>query len=175
MRLTPIEKPGNILLKIAFYFSKKQFGKVLMVFKTIYARSTPVLKVTIKILQTENKLSIPKQLRHFIRYYTSHLNECPFCSDINSYTISKENEEIQEWKAFMNFRKSDKFSEKEKALLAYLEEVNLTKNASDEVFTELKNNFTEKEIIEITWLNATENYFNLMAKPLHIASDGLSK
>lgn len=31
----------------------------------------------------------------------------------------------------------------------------------------------EPEVVEITWINATENYFNLMAKPLGLASDAL--
>ena len=86
----------------------------------------------------------------------------------------KENMELQQWKEFMNFRNSDMFSNKEKALLAYLEEVNFTKTATDETFNELKKNFSEKEIVEITWLNATENYYNLMAKPLGLTSDELT-
>jgi len=30
-----------------------------------------------------------------------------------------------------------------------------------------------KEVIEITWVNASENYFNLMAKPMGLESDDL--
>ncbi|HYG14202.1 MAG TPA: hypothetical protein VEC12_00510 [Bacteroidia bacterium] len=73
----------------------------------------------------------------------------------------------------MSFRTSNRFTEKEKALLAYLEEINLTKSATDETFSALKKHYTEKEIVEITWVNATENYFNLMAKPLGLQSDRL--
>jgi alkylhydroperoxidase family enzyme len=58
-------------------------------------------------------------------------------------------------------------------LLAYLEEVNFTKSATDETFAGLKKHYSEKEIVEITWLNATENYYNLLAKPLGLTSDEL--
>jgi len=37
----------------------------------------------------------------------------------------------------------------------------------------LKRTFGKKEIVEITWINATENYYNLLAKPLGLSSDNL--
>jgi len=58
-------------------------------------------------------------------------------------------------------------------LLAYLEEINTTKNVSEYTFDQLQCYFSEKEIVEITWMNATEAYFNLMAKPLGLESDEL--
>ena len=33
---------------------------------------------------------------------------------------------------------------------------------------------SEKQIVEVTWLNAISNYFNLMAVPLQLESDGLT-
>ena len=173
MRLTAIEKPKGLLLKLAYYLSKKQFGKVLAALKFIYSRSTPIMMASFKIIKTEKKLSLPEQTRLFIRYYTSHLNDCPFCSNAIEYGVAKKNLEFQQWKEFMNFRNSPKFSDKEKVLLAYLEEINLTRSTTDETFAQLKNHFSDKEIVELTWINATENYFNLMAKPLGLKSDEL--
>ena len=173
MRLTAIETPNSLFLKIVFYLSKRKFGKVLSPLKYIYARSTPILKVSFKVASAENKLSISKELRRLIRYYTSHLNDCPFCSNLNDFAVAKENIQLKEWKEYSNFRNNDRFSDKEKALLAYLEEVNLTKSVGDQAFETLKRYFSEKEIVEITWVNATENYFNLMAKPLGLTSDEL--
>lgn len=173
MRLTPIEHPDQLILKIAYYLSKKQFGKVIAPLRYIYSRSVPALMTSVKIYKSENKLSLPKETRLLIRYYTSHLNDCPFCSNTADFMLQKENLELQQWKEFMNFRNSAQFSAKEKSLLAYLEEINFTKSVTDETFTDLKNHYSEKEIVEITWLNATENYYNLMAKPLGLTSDEL--
>jgi len=36
----------------------------------------------------------------------------------------------------------------------------------------LRRHFNEREIVEITWLNALENYYNLINLPLEIESDG---
>jgi alkylhydroperoxidase family enzyme len=172
-RLTPIEKPTSLLLKIAYYMSRKQFEKVIAPLRYIYSRSIPALMTSMKIYKSENKLSLPKETKLFIRYYTSHLNDCPFCSDSAEFMAHKDNVALQQWKEFMNFRNSNKFSKKEKALLSYLEEVNFTKTATEQTFNELRKYYSEKEVVEITWLNATENYYNLMAKPLGLHSDEL--
>jgi alkylhydroperoxidase family enzyme len=174
MRLTAIEKPKNLYLIAAFRYSKWKFGRVLAPLKYIYARSIPILKVSFRIAAAEKKLHLPASFRHMIRYYTSHLNECSFCSDLSEHLARKNNQELEAWQEFSNFRKSDKFSKQQKALLAYLEEINFTKTASEESFKALKEHFSEQEIVEITWLNASENYFNLMAKPLGLKADGLS-
>jgi len=173
MRLTAIEHPKPLLLKIAYYLSKKQFGKVIAPLRYIYSRSIPAMMTSMKIYKSENKLSLPKETRLLIRYFTSHLNDCSFCSNTAEFMTQKEHLELKQWKEFMNFRNSNSFNAKEKSLLAYLEEVNFTKSATDDTFTELKRHYSEKEIIEITWLNATENYYNLMAKPLGLTSDDL--
>ncbi|GAA4314622.1 hypothetical protein [Compostibacter hankyongensis] len=173
MRLTSVEKPGTLFLKIAYYLSRRRFGKPLAALRIIYARFPPALKVALRILRTEKQLVLPRRLQLFIRYYTSHLNDCPFCSNAIDYAVARENEAFQEWKEFLDFRNSSRFSEKEKALLTYLEEVNFSKTATEETFSALKRHFSEREIVELTWINATENYFNLMAKPLGLSSDQL--
>lgn len=38
----------------------------------------------------------------------------------------------------------------------------------------MRERFNETEIVEITWLNAAENYFNLQAAVLGIGSDRLA-
>jgi hypothetical protein len=173
MRLRPIENPKSLILKIAYFMSKKQFGKVIAPLRYIYSRSIPALRTSISIYRSENKLCLSKQTKLFIRYYTSHLNDCPFCSNSAEFMIQKESLELQQWKEFLNFRNSNTFSDKEKSLLAYLEEVNFTKNATDATFNDLTKYYSEKEVVEITWLNASENYYNLMAKPLGLSSDEL--
>ena len=78
-------------------------------------------------------------------------------------------------KEVLHFEESDRFSDREKALLSYVKEVTLTKNSSDTVFDRLRQYFSDKEIVEITWVNASENYFNLLAKPMGLDSDNLKE
>ena len=73
----------------------------------------------------------------------------------------------------MNFRNSATYSAKEKAVLNYVEQISATKMATQDAFNELKHFFNDKEIVEITWVCASENYFNMQAKPLGFTSDQL--
>lgn len=150
------------------------FGKVISPMRYFYARSTPVFWTTMRIFRSEKKLSIPPSIRTLIRYYTAHYNDCPFCADISQAEAARESVELKAWTETLNFRESNRFTPAEKALLAYLEEVNGTLSCSDTVFAELKQHFSDKEIVEITWLNATEQYYNHMARPLGLQSDGLA-
>lgn len=47
------------------------------------------------------------------------------------------------------------------------------KRVADATFETLRKHFSEPEIVEITWLNAVHNYYNLINVPLEIDSDGL--
>lgn len=65
------------------------------------------------------------------------------------------------------------FDEEERAALAYAEEATRNKKVKDETFAELQKHFSKREIVEITFLNALENYYNLINLPLEIHSDNL--
>lgn len=173
MRLTAIERPKGLILKLFYWISKRQYGKVLVVLKVIYARSKPVLFASMKILATDNKLSLPKETRIMIRYFTSHLNNCAFCANAMRYQAHKAGINRAKLKEVLQFEASEHFSDKEKAVLAYVKEVTINKTTTDDVFQNLQRFYTGQEIIEITWVNASENYFNLMAKPMGLESDDL--
>ncbi|MEE8388272.1 MAG: hypothetical protein V3R65_06840 [Acidiferrobacterales bacterium] len=67
------------------------------------------------------------------------------------------------------------FSVRERAALVYIEAANKDKRVSDEIFTELKKHYTDVEIVELTRVNAAENYYNSLMIPLGIGSDGLCR
>jgi alkylhydroperoxidase family enzyme len=174
MRLVPITAPKPLSIKIAYFVSRKLFGKVLSAINVIYARCPPILSVATKIVSVEKKLSLDKRTRLLIRNFVSQLNDCKFCSNTIAYLSQKDRDlELQQIKELLNYRESDLYTPREKALLAYLEEVTYTKVANDETFNALKAYFKEREIVEATWICATENYYNLMAKPLGLTSDEL--
>ena len=172
MRLSD-KTPSSLLVKLASLISKRRFGKVIAPLRRIYSRRPVLLGVVMKIEAANKKLSLPQELKLLLRTYVSSLNECSFCSDLNLYESRKGNIEKEKLRDLLNFRTNNTYPEKEKAMLAYCEEVTLSKTCTDECFNELRKHFTEEEIIEITWLNAIENYYNYQAKPLGLISDGL--
>jgi len=80
---------------------------------------------------------------------------------------------LEKFDALPEYRTSPLFSERERAALDYVEEATRNKRVSDATFEALRRHFNDRAIVELTWLNALENYYNLINLPLGIGSDGL--
>lgn len=171
-RLAPIENPKSIKLKLAYWFTKKKLGKVITPMKVVQSRMPDTLSLSQKLMSTEENLSLPDELVFYIKSYVATLNGCTFCIDI-AKAAAEDNVEIQKYEQLLNYESSDVFNDSEKAALRYVEQATQQKEVADEVFENLREHFTETEIVEITWLNAMENYYNLINKPLQIGSDNL--
>ena len=172
MRLEPIEKPRGLLLRIAYWLSRRQLGGVMSPLKVIYARVPKLAWTSVVIARTAEKgLSLEPDLRLLITTQSSLLNGCTFCADLHMAQAVQARIGLEKFKALPVFETHPLFSERERAVLAYTAEVTLRRSASDVVFETLRKHCSEQEIVEITWLNAVGNFFNLMAVPLQLESD----
>jgi len=176
MRLEPIEHPSNVLLRIAGWITKRQFGKVITPLKVIYSRKLPLLFIANKIYQFQEKsVSLEPSLRFLITTLVSRLNGCQFCNDISlAQTVQRK---LGSEKFFALGDEIDinshAFTPKEKAVINFVNEYFEKRSVSDETFNKLREYFDENQIIEIVAINACEHYFNALAIPLGIESDGL--
>jgi len=176
MRLEPIEKPENFMLRIGYRMMKKQFGKVLTPLKIIYSRKPALMFVAQKIDNVSNKkISFEPSFRLLIQTFASMMNGCHFCHDFRQTQAIKRQLGVEKFQALGEYRTSDLFDRRERAALAYIEEVTKKKCVTEEIFSELKKNFTDVEIVELTWLNAAESYYNSLMIPLGIESDDLQQ
>jgi len=176
MRLEPIEKPNNLMLWMGYRMMEREYGKVLTPLKIIYARKPSLMFIAQRIDKTANKnISFEAPFRLLIQVFASMTNGCSFCYDFRQTQATKRHLGSEKFKALGNYGRSEIFSQRERAALAYVEQVVNDKRVSEETFAELKNQFTETEIIELTWLIAAENYYNTLMIPLGIESDDLCK
>lgn len=174
MRLQPIENPRSPLLRLGFWMSRRRFGKVLTVLKVIYARKPRLAMIAGMIASTlENHLTLEPELRFLLSVHVARLNGCSFCADLNQAAAVQARMGRDRFLALDEYRTSPLFSESERAALAYVEEATRTRKVSDTTFAALRAHFDETQVVEITWLNAAENYFNLQAGVLGVGSDGL--
>ena len=174
MRLEPIEKPKNLMLKMGYHMMRREFGKVLTPLKIIYARKPSLMFVSQRIDKTANKnISFEAPFRLLVQVFASMTNGCSFCHDFRQTQAIKLHIGSEKFQALGNYGTSELFSTRERAALAYVEQALNDKRVTDETFSELKNQFTEMEIIELTWLIAAENYYNTLMIPLGIKSDSL--
>ena len=82
---------------------------------------------------------------------------------------------MEKFRALGSYRTSDLFSDAERAALDYCGEITRERAVSDATFETLRKHFDERQIVELTWVNAVGNFFNLLAVPLGIESDGLAE
>lgn len=172
--IPPLEKPAGLLMRIVYALSKKQFGKVLSAFKVIYARKPGLAVLALGIGNVQRKLSIEPDLRALIQVTAARLNGCRFCEDILLALAYQRQIGRERFAELHDFRASSVFSDREKAALALAEEATLRRKVSEETWERVKRHFTGTQIVELVWLNASENYFNLQAAVLGIESDGIS-
>lgn len=173
-RIAPIEHPKKIKLKLAYWYSKRTMGKVITPLKVVQTRMPKTLSMSQKIMSVQDHLSLSDDLAFYIKSYVATLNGCSFCIDI-AKAEAQDHVEIEKYEQLLNYESAAVFDDAEKAALQYVEQATLEKEVGDDVFNELRAHFNDKEIVEITWLNAAENYFNLINKPLHISSDELCR
>src|SRR5262249_46371168 len=87
--LSSIEKPPGLLMKLVYYFTRRQFGKVLTPLKVHSARLPLSFGLFYaKISRLDKKLTLNPETTLLIREQVSRINICLFCMDIaRSFTI----------------------------------------------------------------------------------------
>ena len=172
--LPPIEKPKGLMMKLAYYFTRRQFGKVLTPLKVHSAR-LPIGfgQFYAKISQLDKKLQLSPETVMLIREHVARINVCLFCIDIGrSFTIKASMNQAK-FDALEQYRTSPLFSDAERAALDYVTELTKTKSVSPDTFSRMRRYYSEREACEIVWLVATEHIYNMTNIGLNIHSDML--
>jgi alkylhydroperoxidase family enzyme len=172
--LAPIERPPGLLLKIVFFFVRRQFGKV-MTPLTVFAARMPAAFGSFygKVGQLDKKLRLPATTAAVIRERVASTNMCLFCMDAARYYAMKEFGDTARFDALTDYQTSPLFTEAERAALDYATELTRDKKVAPETFARLKSYYSEREICDIVWLVASEHIYNLTNIGLNIGSDGL--
>jgi len=173
-RITPIEQPTNLFTRLMYWVMKRRLGKVMTPAKVVYARMPKSFVVAYaEVWLMEGGLKLDPALTHLTRTWVAMINGCSFCVDIGKAVAVQHHMTLDKFDALPEYRTSALFSERERAALDYVDEATRNKRVSDATFEVLRRHFDDREIVELTWLNALENYYNLINLPLGIGSDGL--
>ena len=172
--LPPIEKPQGLLMKIAYHFTRRQFGKVLTPLKVHSARLPPAFGLFYaKVGKLDKKLVLPAETALLIREQVARINVCLFCMDIGrSITIRSSMNEAK-FDALEQYSTSPLFSEAERAMLDYVTQLTKDKEVRPATFKRMSEFYSEREICEIVWLVASEHLYNMTNIGLNIHSDML--
>jgi alkylhydroperoxidase family enzyme len=172
--LPPIEKPKSLMMKLGYYFTRRQFGKVLTPLKVHSARLPYAFTLFyLKIPRLIKKLKLNSETAVLIRERVAQINICLFCMDITRWAAIKRSVNEAKLDALDHYDTSPLFTDAERAALHYVTELTQKKKVHPETFARLSGYYSEPEICEIVWLVATEHFFNLTNIGLNIHSDML--
>ena len=170
--LPPIEKPRGLTMKLAYYFTRKQFGKVLTPIKVHSARLPSAFGLFYgKIGKLDKKLQLPLEMVLLVREHVARINVCLFCMDIGRSFSIKASMNQAKFDALEEYRTSSLFTDAERAALDYVTELTKGKKVNPDTFARMARYYSERAICEIVWLVATEHVYNMTNIGLNIHSD----
>lgn len=108
------------------------------------------------------KSSLDQSLIDLICYRVSQINGCAYCLDMHSKDLRAAGETEQRLYLMDAWRESPFYTNRERAAFAWAEAVtNLHEGrVSDEVYDEVRKEFSEEEIVELTMAIVTINGYN---------------
>ena len=173
-RIKPVEHPKGIFNRIMYASLTRQFGKVITPAKVIYARYPKIGLMVKKLHSVRDSLNkITSEETLLIQSLVATLNGCTFCIDISKRKALGKDMIMKKFSHLQDYGTVDLFSEREKAIFSFVEEMTKQLTISDENYDSLKIHCSDDEIIEITYIASAENFLNRMLKPLQIGSDEL--
>ncbi|MGH9493440.1 MAG: carboxymuconolactone decarboxylase family protein [Candidatus Sulfotelmatobacter sp.] len=162
------------MMKLAYYFTRRQFGKVLTPLKVHSVRLPAAFGLFyMKIGRLDKKLSLPSETIMLIREHVARINVCLFCIDMGRAFTIKASMNQAKFDALEQYQTSPLFTDAERAALDYVTELTKSKNVDPGTFARMARYYSEREICEIVWLVATEHVYNMTNIGLNIHSDML--
>ncbi len=109
-----------------------------------------------------SKSSLGRVLIDLVFLRVSQLNGCAYCVDMHGHDLLKAGESMRRINAIAVWREAPYFDERERAVLAWVEALTELGNGPvpDSIYEPLKEYFSDKEIVELTYAIAVINAWN---------------
>jgi AhpD family alkylhydroperoxidase len=135
-----------------------------------YARVAPEAYEAMRALEVYVKSTgLERPLLELIRLRASYINGCAYCIDMHSKDARAAGETEQRLYAVPVWRETPFFTPRERAALAFTEAVTLIGNGGvpDDVYAAAREQFDERELVELTMVIVTINGWNRLAVTFH--------
>ncbi len=174
MKLKPVDHPRGLWMRLAFWWSKKTYGAVLTPMRVVYARNTALMGLAVKINSVRTKkLRLDSGLSLLAQAATSYYNGCGFCQDLTAAQVILKDMDPDRLQDISDFETSSRLSRKEQCVIRIARDVTAKRRMTEETELLAEDFFSEREVVEIMWVIASETYFNTLNMPFEIESDGV--
>lgn len=108
---------------------------------------------------------LPESLIHLIKMRASQINGCAYCLDMHSKDARANGETEQRLYGLEAWRETPYYTEKERAALEWAESLTLVAqtHVPDEVYERARKEFSEQELVDLTYAVAAINVWNRLA------------
>jgi AhpD family alkylhydroperoxidase len=109
--------------------------------------------------------NIEPRLRALVELRTSQINGCAYCVDMHSRQAREHGETQQRLDCLPVWRETSFYDDRERAALAWAESVTNVSHTGtpDDVYEEVKKQFSEKDLVDLTLVISVMNAWNRIA------------
>jgi AhpD family alkylhydroperoxidase len=128
-----------------------------------YAKVSPgIYKAMLGLENHANESGLERTLLDLVRLRASQINGCAFCLDMHWKDLRAEGENEQRLYSLDAWRETPFYTDRERAALAWTEAVTLiaADRVPDEVYEEVRQHFSEKELADLTLAIVAINGWN---------------
>ena len=130
------------------------------------AKVNPAAYKAVAALQTYvDQSGLDAKLRELIKIRASQINGCAYCLAMHTRDARKHGESDERMHLLDAWREAPIFTARERAALAWTEALTLVSqtHVPDEVYDDVRKQFSEKEIVDLTLAVAAINTWNRIA------------
>ena len=145
---------------------KREDNKVTIPMRLNYSEVSPgVIKAMMGLENHARKSGLEASLLELVKVRVSQLNGCAYCLDMHTKDARAAGETEQRLYGLSAWREAPYYTARERAALAFTESVTLiTKShVSDEEFNRARQQFSEKELVDLTLAIVAINGWNRLA------------
>ena len=171
-----VDEPQGIVQKYAWRYSRKQFGKVVEPVQAA-AHHNGVLAASgaLETAVARGWNELDENLRWLAIQATSAAIGCSWCIDYGYYESVQQGADPVKIRNVSRWRDSDVYDDRDRLVLEFADAVNATPSTvSDDLAARLREQFSEKEIVELAGWIALENYRSRFNAGLGLKSEGFA-
>ena len=132
---------------------------------SVYDTAPAAMKALQNVEACLHQCGLDQRLIELVKMRTSQINGCAYCLDMHSKELRRLGESEQRIYLLNAWQESPLYTPRERAALAWTEAVTLIAqtHAPDAAYTEVRRQFDDKELIDLTILIGMINLWNRLA------------
>ncbi len=161
-------------LRLFFWNQRRKYGAVLDS-ALLWGRSPKLFLGVAGLYGIIDRRNSPIEpaLRSLVTVCVSQINSCTFCIDLNSATLLKRGVTLEKVRDLSNWQTSALFNDRERTALAYAEAITRSdQKVGEKLFRQVKAQFTDDAILELTALIAFQNLSSKFNNALEVPAQG---